>query len=504
MLKVRSRQKVWLRTLILNKAKFSLCLLTLWAAWDIINRLSGRVFCRARPFLRRFTMKKCDSAAQLLEKLFWAFLFINPFLDIINGIYINTVMGVDVLDVKFTSTLGVTPSLVVRMLMLLVFAAYVLIVRDTRSIITALPIGAAWILSMASEYLSTGSAQLFLDAQYTARFCYNIVLLMVYTRVFSKKWGMDGRELIARLNDIAAFTLLILSFSILISAVVGVGYSTYADRLGYRGSRGFFYAGNDITAVLALLLPLCVAALMQLEIKKSGALKAVFYAVSAGFGANALVIIGSKTAFIAFGVTFALMLAAAVISFFRRGIRGEATGFLLALCSALVVFAILMLLSDMQLWQSIVSSYSVTGQLAETEGMSTALLSGRQNKLSEHFSQYSSGGALVWLFGLGRGGVQEILEMDVFEVIFYYGIFGAAAMLWLYAKAAIDFFKAFLRRRDVMTAALFASLAMCSGYLFIAGHILFSVTSGFYFIFVIAYSRAYFAQSGKEALLWKS
>ena len=450
-------------------------------------------------------MKKSVPAARALEKLFWAFLFVNPFLDIINGIYINLVMGVDVLDVKFTSTLGVTPSLVVRMLMLVVFAVYILIVRDRKSILTALPIGAAWVLSMASEFLSRGSAQLFLDTQYTARFCYNIVILMVYTRVFAARWGEDGKTLIARLNDIAAFTLLILSFSILVSAVVGVGYSTYADRLGYRGSRGFFYAGNDITAVLALLLPLCVAALMQLDIRKAGAWKTVFYAAACGCGANALVIIGSKTAFIAFGVTFALMLVIAVAAAIReKSLCGETLGFIVALGSALVVFAILMLLSGMELWYSIVSSYNVTGQLAETEGVSTALLSGRQNKLADHFSQFRRGGALVWLFGLGRGGVTEILEIDVFEVIFYYGIFAAAAILWLYAKAAIDFFRTFLRRRDVMTAALFASLAMCAGYLFIAGHILFSVTSGLYFVFVIVYSRAYFAESSADVLLWKS
>ena len=117
--------------------------------------------------------------------------------------------------------------------------------------------------------------------------------------------------------------------------------------------------------------------------------------------------------------------------------------------------------------------------------------------------KFKKGGIIVWLFGMGRGSVKEILEMDVFEVLFYYGAAGCAAFLWLYAKAAVEFFRSMVRRPDVITVALFTALAMCAGYLFIAGHILFSVTSGFYFAFVIVYSRVYFAREAREVLLWK-
>jgi hypothetical protein len=447
-------------------------------------------------------MNKVQGSARMLEKLFWVFLFINPFLDIINGVYINLIMGVGVLDVKFTSTLGVTPSLVLRMLMLLVFALYILIVRDKHAILTAIPIGVCWALSVASEYLTRGGAQIFIDVQYAARFCYNIVLLMVYSRVFAQRWGEDGKDLLSHLDDIAAFTLALLSFSILASAVVGIGYSTYADRMGYRGSRGFFYAGNDITAVLALLLPINVAKFMTMDRKSASKTKNVLYALSGALGGNALMIIGSKTAFIAVAVTYALMLVCAIVCLCKGRDKAVAVSFVWAAVAALGVFALLMLLSGMELWYSIVGSFAVTGELAENEGVETAILSGRQYKFSEHLAQFKEGGVLVWLFGLGRGSQEEILEMDVFEVLFYYGIAGFVTFLWLYAKMALDFFKSFLRRPGIMTAALFASLAMCAGYLFIAGHILFSVTSGFYFVFVILYSRAYFARNSKEILLW--
>ena len=446
-------------------------------------------------------MKEESRLITTLEKIFWVFLFVNPFLDIVSGLYIYYIRGIYILDVKTISTLGLTPSLVVRMLMLVVFAAYVLLARDRHAIMTALPIALSAVLSIGSEYLFTGGAQVFLDLQYAARFAYNIALLLVYTRVFSRRWGTDGKELLRALDAIAAFTLLVLSLAILIPAMAGVGYSAYADRWGYRGSRGFFYAGNDITAVLAALLPIVVARLMLMD-RKGNVGRAVFFALASALGGNALLIIGSKTAFLAEMFTYGLLLLYAIAALFRRDWH-SALGYVWALAAMLGIFGILLLL-DNQLWENIMVSLGITQILLEDEGVETALFSGRLVKLAEQFPQYRGGGILVWLFGMGRGSQAEILEMDVFEVWLYYGVFGVVTFLWLYVKAAVDFFKGLFHRRfDAMCLALIASIGMVAGYLIIAGHVLFSVTSGFYFIFAIAYSRAYFAHESASAALWR-
>ena len=51
--------------------------------------------------------------------------------------------------------------------------------------------------------------------------------------------------------------------------------------------------------------------------------------------------------------------------------------------------------------------------------------------------------------------------------------------------------------------ALLIGLGLAVGYLIIAGHVLFSVTSGFYLSFTIIYSRVYFADRPEEILLWR-
>ena len=61
-------------------------------------------------------MVRSNRMTKALEKLFWLYLFINPVLDIINGYFISSSLKVGILDVEYVSTLGVTPSLVIRML----------------------------------------------------------------------------------------------------------------------------------------------------------------------------------------------------------------------------------------------------------------------------------------------------------------------------------------------------------------------------------------------------
>ena len=474
-------------------------------------------------------MLRSNRLTKALEKLFWFYLFLNPVLDIINGFFISNALNVGILDVEFVSTLGVTPSLVIRMLFLCVFIFYIFIVRNRNSILTAVPIGLAWVLSMLSEYHWTGAFSFFIDAQYMARFCYNVVILMVYTRVFARRWGYDGKDLLSTLDNVVTYTLILLSLSILIPAIFGLGYNTYADRLGYRGNRGFFYAGNDVTAILALLMPLSIAKVLRglAECSEmSGKPRfPLLPALAAALSANAMLMIGSKTAFIALVFDFLALFIYALASG-KRNRPAFLKGYLRFFAIFLAIFLVLNLISCFQVrsqfakegelepfrlsdifkygtLQAILESANATELIAENEGLENAMFNGRHIKLAEQFAQYRSGGILVWLFGLGRGSQKVIIEMDLFEVFCYYGIFGYAVMLWLLVKLAVEFFKIFVRRFDLTAFALLLSLGLTVGYLVIAGHVLFSVTSGFYFSFTIVYSRVWFADRPEEILLWK-
>ena len=108
----------------------------------------------------------------------------------------------------------------------------------------------------------------------------------------------------------------------------------------------------------------------------------------------------------------------------------------------------------------------------------------------------------AYLFGMGRGSQAMIVEMDIFEIFLYYGLFGACAMLWIYCTLGFQFVVNFFKKFDLTAFALMLSLVMTTGYLVMAGHVLFSVTAGFYYSFTIIYSRVYIAKE-KQELFWK-
>ena len=257
-------------------------------------------------------------AADKLEQFFWLFLWINPFLDIGNGLFIMAMEGL--YDKTWEQIdLALTPSLLIRMAVLLLFGLYILIAWDKRALLAMAPIGAVWVLSVVGQFIwPMKRYSLFTDIQYIARFGYNLAALYIYWRVFQHK-KLSREKLLARLNNIITFSLAVLSTSILLSYIADMGYTTYADRFGLRGTRGFFYSGNDITAVLMALLPVAVCSFLMLDRRKAGRTHYFYCAYSPAAVIATLCLIGTKTAFAAVGAAFLGLLGFSIWLFFKIG-----------------------------------------------------------------------------------------------------------------------------------------------------------------------------------------
>ena len=162
-----------------------------------------------------------QKAAQKLEKLFFAFLLINPLLDVLSGAYI---MLIEVLTGSSVSQfdMPMTPSLLIRMFFLLLFALYALIVVDKKAILTMVGIGVAWALSVVGEFLYFYRFDLMSDMTYIVRFAYNVAVLVVYARVF-QRCGLTREKLMKKLADTFVFSLNLLSLAILIPYLFQVG-----------------------------------------------------------------------------------------------------------------------------------------------------------------------------------------------------------------------------------------------------------------------------------------
>ena len=423
-----------------------------------------------------------------LEQFFWFYLILNPILDIVSGLYIQFITGGDVYN--SASIAPVTPSLIIRMVVLLIMVAYILMIKDFKAVKIAIPMGIAWILSIISEFITFGSISIFIDIQYFAKFAYNIAVFFVYFYLMYRS-GMGKEQVIEKIHKYIMISLFLLTVVIVIPYIFGAGHYTYADRYGYRGFRGFYYSGNDITGALMILFPIGSCYYLSISEKIINRKTHIFCGLTLAMTLLSMLMIGTKTAFLAVGVTIVAVVLYAIIELIRH--NKQAIGrVLIVLVIFIVLYAIIsglaMLFSGNGMGKTLQDTFNGF-KYANDESPEAFLFFFILNKLIPTWRDYKDGGLLTWLFGVGRGSQIETVEMDLFEVLFYYGIFGFATMLWLYFKEGFTFIYRFVRNFSVIGLGAFVSLGLCVGYLVIAGHVLFTVTSGFYFTVILAYAK---------------
>ncbi len=437
-------------------------------------------------------------AKTALEKCFWLMLLLSPFLDLINGIWTYLVCGGNggmLSSLDLPADMGIGPSLAVRMIFLLAMAVYILLTKKWKALAMLAAVGLCWVLTVAFG-LRRGGFFLADDVQYIVRYGYCLTALVVYGQVL--KNAADPGLIKSRTDKLLTLAVGITAVGVLVPYVLGMGFFTYADPLGYRGSRGFFFAGNDITVVMMLLLPPVFAAFMEQSSLKSGPWPWLQLFAS-GFCFVAMLIIGTKTSFLAIGVTAAAMLLYALVLGLREKKWLPALRCVMVAAVVGLTMLALTLMSETSPVDTISDSMAATGEYMEQAGAETVIFSGRTAVLKSALADMKSALPLSALVGVGRGSQSHIIEMDILEVVIYYGVLGAAAMLWLYLSQGVCVVIDLFRNFSLRNLACCTALALCVGFLFMAGHVLFSVTGGFYFAFMIAYTRLMHSPKGLEA-----
>ena len=432
-----------------------------------------------------------------LDRFFWLYLMLNPVLDIVNGVFIwmltrgYAMEAVNYRELTNAGGMTATPALIVRMAVLVVMVVYILLLRDKKAILTALPMGAAWALSVVSELINFGSLNLSLDVTFFARFAYNVAVAMVYLNVFRRS-SLTREQLIDKVHCYINGMTIIFALGILVPYVMNVGYRTYYDRFGARGVRGFYYSGNDITGAFMILLPLALAYFLFLPKERFTRGRAFLYSLGPAMSLLCLALIGTKTAFLALGVSAVIMLLYAIVCL----VRGDRSPILRLVLVAVMTVVIAVIVSATAVFMSgagqglmKILEGSLGGMRDVAEEPGGSLISGRWNKLAATFASFKEAGPFAWLFGVGRGSQGHIIEMDLCDVAMFYGLFGCVTMLWMYVKYGVEFLIRFFKGFDVLRLGAFVSLGLTVAYLTMAGHVLFTVTSGFFFAFALVYAR---------------
>lgn len=220
---------------------------------------------------------------------------------------------------------------------------------------------------------------------------------------------------------------------IVICKIFSMGYPTYPFKDNV-GTIGLFYAGNETSAIIALLSPICFGTFIS---KKFSILNAILCAVTI----FAMLEIGTKVACISI---IALIILALIISIIKL-IRKEQKGFYKQFITLLLIGILTFLFigntpggKNLKIEPIFFNEKKVSTESKEEEPKknspttdTTTLLSGRNKYFKNSLKKYNASSIVDKAIGMGyispkKNVLQEskLVEIDYFDIFFCHGIVG--------------------------------------------------------------------------------
>ena len=242
----------------------------------------------------------------------------------------------------------------------------------------------------------------------------------------------------------------------ILAGILGFAYGTYQYDGQSVGSKGFFYAGNEVTYTFICLVFLTI-----------------YYKVYPNiilYGLNIVIsfLIGTKA-----GILASILLVCGAIYYNSSKMKQKYILFSFVIMIFISFELVTVFLKDTLLMKLIFYKFGQhqTGSLP----ILNALLSGRLNFLSQvEFVFFKDFSLYYFLFGMGFPRSISRIEMDFFEVFYYYGL----STLFIITS----FYILLLRKTTIKRYRYLRFFnIICISISFLAGHVLYSLMGGMFF-----------------------
>jgi hypothetical protein len=148
---------------------------------------------------------------------------------------------------------------------------------------------------------------------------------------------------------------------------------------------GYYFAGNDITAILMLVFPVSIYAFINSD--KSSKKDRNLFLIASSMTVVTNSLIGTKTSFLALFATSAVVIIYGIVMLAKNKESLYLKKFGVIILAAVIMTAAIIglefILQKSSFMETISESINSTGNILRKEGIETALLSGRQVKLKK-------------------------------------------------------------------------------------------------------------------------
>lgn len=410
------------------------------------------------------------------------YILFQPIIDIITSLCVR--------NISEKLSLGI----VIRVLFMLFIMIYAIIKTNTKSriklIIYYSCIALYGITYIANSYLKYNFSMIFTQVKGIVKVFYFPILLISLYEIYKEK---EFNSFEKYLN----ISLIIYITTIIICRIFSVGYPTYPnnDKLG---SIGLFYAGNETSAILAILTPICFWKLLTKKFS-------IFNTIVCVATVFSMLEIGTKVCVLSIFTLLGLSFILAGIKLFtkeRKTIFKQFTAVSLMIVLVFVFVAYTPAGENMNIgitWEK--SDYVQSPSPSTTEEPENSekpekdkkpysennpikLLSGRTNYLRNNLQRYKQEDVITKLTGIGYISLSneksvyenKLVEIDYFDIFFCHGILGTLIYIIPLIIIAINLLKKLFSnfiiniKNNYTIFELYSILVGCSIAL-LAGHV---------------------------------
>ncbi|EOV9528824.1 O-antigen ligase family protein [Bacillus cytotoxicus] len=356
------------------------------------------------------------------------------------------------------------------------------------------------------------------EVKFILKSVYPFVLLFGYIIVFKEL--KDQTDTYNKLITYFLYTTIILSIVMIVSMATGTDFPSYPHSK--IGSRGWFFAGNDLSAIFAIMFPIVVL----YSIHKTTSFSKIYYWIPTLLAMYASIMVGTKVGYGAIVVTLGIALFFSFIEYMMNR-KKEGKGFpqLVNTIVALVVLAGLGVLTPLtpiaknmgihlQIYEykkalreeqerkegKVVkedpdeAKKHAQGELTDSE-VKSLIYSDRDKFLKVYQRYYKEAPLSQKLFGMGYAGNYtkkiKLIEMDFHDIFFAFGIVGFLIyfipLLYFGVRLLIRFLANFKQMLTVKYTLLASTILLSLGIGFMSGHVLTAPSVSIFFVVILAY-----------------
>ena len=453
------------------------------------------------------------------ENFLLIFILLQPILDLLTAFCIMVL--------KIDTTIGV----ITRLFVMFLSGIYILIQTkkqgNIKYILYIILVGIVFTIGLVNNKFTKDPMVLTEEIKFIAKALYPFVMLTCYVFVFKSLKEKSPSN--SKMRDYITYASLIIGVVMVASITTGTDYNSY--EWVKLGSRGWFYAGNELGSILAIMCPIVIL----YSIEKTKSIGKAYYWIPSILVVYSLFAIGTK---VGVGAIFGSMAIAVVMCFiqaFTQRKDGKKHAYLLNGFLAITVFVGILAYTPFspfmknmgfhfQLIEQEQSAKKeekkkekkkeeakehkppVTEQekekekakekVAEKKEETQALIfSGRQLFEQMYKDFYNEAPMSQKLLGMGYAGnykeQPKLIERDFHDWFYSFGIIGFILLVIPFLYFGIKFiaciFTKFKQIFTVKYAMMIAAILLGLGISFMAGHILIAPGVSFYLVLIMAY-----------------